>query len=221
MENEAISILLADDEMLFRKGVRFILEKEEGFNIVFEAENGSQIIDYLRHNDLPEIIITDLRMPEMNGVEATKIIHKEFPEVKIIALTSYFSKPFILNMIQVGASSYLAKDSSPKEIVKTVKEVYQKGFFYNDDVLRFIHEDLKSSNVTKSIFDETFLTDREKEVLQLICEQYTTSEIAEKLFISPRTVDGHRNNLLLKTESKNVAGLVINAVKNKLITLPF
>lgn len=216
-----IKIAIADDEQLFRKGISFLLEKEERFEIILEAENGQQLIDAINPENFPDIILMDLKMPILNGVETTKIIHKNFPDIKIIALTSYDGKSFITNMIDVGASSYLLKNTSPKIVVHTINEVFDKGFFYDEKVLKTIHENLLSSSGKriKSDLDKRLLSNREIEVLELICEQYTTSEIAEKLFISPRTVDGHRNNLLLKTGSKNVAGLVIYGIQKKLIEL--
>jgi DNA-binding NarL/FixJ family response regulator len=216
-----IKIAIADDEQLFRKGITFLLEKEERFEIILEAENGQQLIDAINPENFPDIILMDLKMPILNGVETTKIIHKNFPDIKIIALTSYDGKSFITNMIDVGASSYLLKNTSPKIVVHTIKEVFEKGFYYDEKVLKTIHENLLSSSGKriKSDLDKRLLSNREIEVLELICEQYTTSEIAEKLFISPRTVDGHRNNLLLKTGSKNVAGLVIYGIQKKLIEL--
>lgn len=216
-----IKIAIADDEQLFRKGISFLLEKEERFEIILEAENGQQLIDAINPNNFPDIILMDLKMPILNGVETTKIIHKNFPDIKIIALTSYDGKSFITNMIDVGASSYLLKNTSPKIVVHTINEVFDKGFYYDEKVLKTIHENLLSSSGKriKSDLDKRLLSNREIEVLELICEQYTTSEIAEKLFISPRTVDGHRNNLLLKTGSKNVAGLVIYGIQKKLIEL--
>ena len=219
---KTIKIILTDDELLFRKGIQFMLEREKNIEIVFEASNGEELVNYLNENqdNLPDIILMDLKMPMLNGVEATKKIHKKFPGVKIIALTSYDTKPFIINMIQEGASSYLIKNASPKEMVFTINEVASKGFYYNDLIMNIIHEGLIfGTKKTKSTFDEEYLTTREKEVLELICEQLSTNEIAEKLFISPRTVDGHRNNLLLKTESKNIAGLVVYAIQNKIVTL--
>jgi DNA-binding NarL/FixJ family response regulator len=162
----------------------------------------------------------DLKMPLVNGVEATKKIHKKFPFVKIIALTSYDSKPFIINMIQEGASSYLVKNASPFEMINTIKEVADKGFYYNESIMNIIQNDEVFGNrKVKSSFDEDYLTIREKEILELICFQLSTNEIAEKLFISPRTVEGHRNNLLLKTESKNIAGLVVYAIQNKIVSI--
>ena len=217
-----IRLALADDELLFRQGLISILSKEAYLDILFDVENGQDLLTQLRTaKQLPEIIITDLKMPELNGVEATKLIRKEFPDIKIIALTSYFSKPFIINMISIGAVAYLAKNSTPKLMLHTITEVAEKGFYYNEQVLNFIHEGLLNPNEdnNKSSFDTAYFTKREIEVLQLVCKQYTTNEIAKILFISPRTIDGHRNNLLTKTASKNLAGLVVYAIQHKLVNL--
>ncbi|WP_271856404.1 response regulator transcription factor [Patiriisocius marinus] len=217
-----ITLALADDELLFRQGLRAILSKNENFEVLFDAADGLDLVTQLRETcTLPEIVITDLKMPELNGVEVTKIIREEFPEIRIIALTSYFSKPFILNMISIGAVAYLAKNSTPKLMIKTIKEVASKGFYYDDTVFKYIQEGLLSTGErkVKSPFDTSFISKREMEVLELICRQHTTPEIAEKLFISPRTVEGHRTNLLLKTESKNIAGLVVFALQRELVKL--
>lgn len=221
MDTEIIKIAIADDEALFRAGMSFILTRIKNFEIVFEAENGSDLIEKLKTHTKPDVVLMDLKMPMLNGVESTKILQKEYPEIKVIAVTSYDGKSFITNMIDVGASSYLLKNTSPKVVVHTINEVYDKGFYYDERVLKIIHENLLSakSKRIKSDLDNNLLTKREKEILELICNQYTTNEIAEKLFISPRTVEGHRNNLLLKTESKNVAGLVIYGIQKKLIEL--
>jgi len=219
---EKINIVIADDEQLFRSGIRFILEREPNFNISFETENGKKLLDFLRTTkELPDIILMDLNMPEMNGVEATKIIHKTHPNIKIVVLTSYNSKSFITNMIDVGASSYLVKNTSPKMVVHTINEVHKKGFYYDEKVLSIINENIISSSGKriKNDLEQKLLSKREIDVLELICAQKTTAEIADKLFISPRTVEGHRNNLLLKTKSKNVAGLVIYGIQKKLIEI--
>ncbi|PNW29836.1 response regulator transcription factor [Formosa algae] len=219
MESNLIHIVIADDQRLFRKGIRFLLERDTRILVDFEASDGVELLNYLRTSALPDIVLTDLNMPELNGVEATKLMQKEFSALKIIALTSHSSKSCILNMIHLGASCYLPKNSCPAEVLYAIKEVQDKGFFYTNEVLKYLHEDLLKHNSkrTKCDFDESYLTGREKEILELICNQHTTIEIAEKLCISPRTVEGHRNNLLLKTESKNVAGLVTYAVKNDLL----
>lgn len=215
-----IKIVLVDDEILFRKGISFLLDREKNIEIIEEASNGVELIAFLNENDNhPDIIIMDLKMPLLNGVEATKIIHKDFPQIKIIALTSYDSSSFIANMINVGAVSYLVKNTTPQELLKTINEVAVKGFYYNEKVLKVIHETVSSSKSSKSTLDNNYLTNREIKVLQLICEQKTTAEIGEILFISPRTVEGHRNNLLLKTDSRNSAGLVVYAIQNEIVVI--
>lgn len=218
MENK-VKLILADDEELFRKGVYFLLQREENFEILFEASNGLELIDYLNTTkNHPDIIMMDLKMPMLNGVEATKIIGKDFPNIKVIALTSYNTKSFIANMINVGAASYLVKSASPAEMIETVNGVADKGFYYNENTMQVIKEDIISKN-TKSPLYADFLTARELEVLHLVCCQYSTAEIAEKLFISARTVEGHRNNILVKSGTRNIAGLVVYAIQNRLVLL--
>jgi DNA-binding NarL/FixJ family response regulator len=218
--NAAIKIALVDDEVLFRKGIAFLLQREDNIEIIFEASNGEELITNLNDNEIkPDIIVMDLKMPVLNGVEATKIIRKSYPDVKIIALTSYDTKSFIANMIQVGAVAYLIKNTTPKELIHTINEVAVKGFYYNENVLKTIEETIISTKNSKGHLETSFLSPREIEILQLICRQKTTSEIADHLFLSPRTVEGHRNNLLLKTESRNIAGLVVYAIQNEIASL--
>ncbi|NQY05988.1 MAG: response regulator transcription factor [Flavobacteriaceae bacterium] len=216
-----INVAIVDDETLFRQGVAFILSRHEHITISFQANDGQELIDILdEQEEQPDIILLDLKMPKLNGVETSKILRKQYPEIKIIALTSYFSKPFIVNMINIGAVAYLAKNATPAQMLHTINEVHNKGFYYDDEVMKIIHQGvLGNNNSKKSTFDSSYLTKREKEILLLICDQYTTNEIADMLFISPRTVEGHRNNLLLKTESKNTAGLVLYAIENKIFNI--
>lgn len=217
---ETIKIILVDDEVLFRKGISFLLDREENIEILFEASDGMELLEFLKgNNPKPDIIIMDLKMPLLNGIEATKIIHKDFADIKIIALTSYDSKSFVANMIDVGAVSYLIKNATPQELLTTINEVAAKGFYYTDYVMNIIQDNIGTNKKTKCGFDTNFITSRELEVLQLICKQKNTVEIGEKLFISPRTVEGHRNNLLLKTESKNIAGLVVYAIQNEIVSI--
>lgn len=219
--SDIIKIVLADDEVLFRKGISFILERQKNMNVMFEASNGQELISFLKESIiLPDVVIIDLKMPIINGVEATKIIRATFPDVKIIALSSYYTKSFIANMIDVGAVSYLVKNTTPQELITTINEVSTAGFYYNEYVLQIIHECIivpKKKN--KSRFDDEQLTNREVEVLKLICRQYSGVEIAEKLFLSSRTVEGHRNNLLRKTECKNMIGLIIYAIQNEYVSM--
>jgi DNA-binding NarL/FixJ family response regulator len=161
----------------------------------------------------------DLKMPLLNGVETTKLIFKDYPTIKIIALTSYNTKSFIANMIDIGAASYIVKSASPDDMITTIHQVFDKGFYYNEEVLQIIQQDLRNNTRKNSFFEEVKLTKREREILELICYQNNNQQIAEKLFISSRTVEGHRNSLLLKTGSINSAGLVVFAIQNKIVLL--
>ena len=217
---EQIKIALADDELLFRSGISFILQREPDIAVVFEAADGNEMVNYLRAAEtLPDIIIMDLKMPGLNGVEASKIIYQEFADIRIVALTSYDTKIFIANMINIGAAAYLVKNTSPDGLLTAIREVAAKGFYYSDEVLSIIKENINVLKESKFSFDSEPLTNREREIIKLICLQYSTKEIADKLFINYRTVEGHRNNLLLKTQSKNMAGLVLYSLRKEILTL--
>ena len=212
--NKKIKVVLVDDEALIRKGVKAILEQEENLEIIEEFENGSLFINYIETvNDLPDIVLMDIKMPSLNGVETTKILTEQVPNLKIIALSNYDSEVFVSNMLEVGAVCYISKSASPEQIIKNINLVYENGFYYDDSIMEYV---INNTSKNKSLFDTTFLTERESEVLQLICKQKSSKEIGEELHISPRTVDGHRNNLLLKTESKSIVGLVVFAIQNSL-----
>lgn len=216
--NDKIKIALADDEELFRKGIHFLLQREANFEVIFEAANGNQLIDFLTTNsNRPDVILMDLKMPLLNGVEATKLVTQQFPDIKIIALTSYNTKSFIANMIEIGAASFLVKNASPMEMIFTINEVISNGFYYNENVIKVLKEVNTTSTRKFTSFEKEELTAREREVLELICNQNNTSEIAERLYISPRTVEVHRNSLLIKTGSQNIAGLVVYAIQNKIV----
>ncbi|MAP54617.1 response regulator transcription factor [Altibacter sp.] len=218
--SEKIHVVLADDEELFRVGMSYILSRDESIKIDYEASNGQELVAYLAEaSQLPNIIVMDIKMPKLNGVEATKRIRLEYPGIGIITLTTYNTKPFIRNMIDVGASAYLVKNSPPEKVIHTLKQVFYNGFYYDNHVMQILNERAASLSIAgeKSVFDENFLTPREKDVLELICKQLTTQEIADTLFISPRTVEVHRKNLLEKTGVKNIAGLVIFAINNDLV----
>lgn len=224
MNEEIIYLALADDEVLFRKGIQLILSEDPTLKIIVEAGNGQELLDKIQiANDLPDILLLDLKMPVLNGVETARLIRERFPSISIVVLSTYFSKTFVLNMIEIGAAAYLVKNANPEEVIETIKSVHAKGFHYNEMVLEVIRENLfhKNTPKTNSPFDIE-LTSREKEILELICAQFTTAEIAEKLYISNRTVDGHRNNLLSKLGCRNTAGLVLYAIRSGLVKLdPF
>jgi DNA-binding NarL/FixJ family response regulator len=216
-----VLIAIADDEALFRRGMRLILEDYPGMKVVLEAENGQDLLDKIRASDeLPDVLLLDLKMPVMGGIEAAEVIRREFPSILIVVISSHFSKAFIINMIEIGASAYLGKNTAPDEVVETIRMVREKGFYYNTSVMAIIRENIMAPMQGKYSRDlQVEITNREKEVLQLICEEYTTQEIADRLFLSVRTVDGHRNNLLSKLGCRNTAGLVVYALQNGLVKI--
>ncbi len=216
-----IHLALADDEALFRRGMRLILEDYPDLQVMMEAENGEDLLTKIRASgELPDVLLLDLKMPGMTGIEAAEIIRREFPSILIVVVSSHVSKAFILNMIEIGAAAYLGKNAHPDEVVETIRMVCQKGFYYNSTVMEVIRDNMTGkSQVKPQRSFEIEITSREKEVLQLICEECTTQEIADKLYISNRTVEGHRNNLLSKLGCRNTAGLVVYALQGGLVKI--
>lgn len=220
MERPSIQIAIADDEALFRRGVRLILSDYPDLDVLFEAENGEDLLTKIRQApDPPDVLLLDLKMPVMGGIEAARIIREQFPSIHIVVLSSHISKAFILNMIEIGAAGYLGKNAHPDEVAETIRQVNERGFYYNAMVMEVIRDSMTGKAIPKPLDAHIELTAREREVLQLICEELTTQEIGERLFISARTAEGHRNNLLSKLGCRNAAGLVVYAIQHGLVTL--
>jgi len=210
----AIKIAIVDDEALFRKGMGYIISDFEGMELVLEAPDGQDFLDMLSAGaNLPDVVLMDMKMERLNGMETTKILLDRHPDVKVLVLSLYFSEAFVIHMIETGASGYLPKNSDPEEVRMAIEAVVSKGFYYSEAVMDIMRNNLLSRERPKPVFDSSeALSKREIEVLELICQQYTNKEIAEKLFISDRTVAGHRNNILDKTGARNTAGMVIYAI---------
>ncbi|MGZ3862885.1 MAG: response regulator [Bacteroidia bacterium] len=205
-----ISIIIADDHSIIRDGLRAMLEKNNFCKIVGEAANGEELLELLKSTPC-DIVCTDISMPKMDGVEATKQIVKNFPKIKVMCLSMHEEAGFIKQMMEAGAVGYVFKDS-PSEELQTAIEAVNSGKKYFNQKLFDILLNMESSGKTVSV-----LSSREKEILKLIAEEYTNPEIAEKLFLSVRTVDTHRQNLIQKLDVKNTAGLVKYAIKSGLI----
>jgi len=219
-----IRISLADDQQLFRSGLAALIRSVPGFILLNEAENGKVFIEQLQSaNQLPDIALIDMHMPEMNGVELNEILQKRYPAVKVLILSVYDQERFIAKMIEAGACGYLSKNCEIDELISAVNSAYKNGFYFNHLTLKAMRKasQYKSTDLKNISNISIELTSREKEILILLCKEFTTSEIGEQLFISPRTVEGHRNNLLTKTGCRNTAGLVIFAVKNELFDIGF
>jgi DNA-binding NarL/FixJ family response regulator len=213
---EKIKIGLVDDQLLFRQGLAALIESVDGFSLVMEADDGKNCVSQLREMGIkPDIILMDMEMPGMDGMELNEIIQKEFPSVKVIVVSVHAGERLIARMIDGGASGYLVKNCDKAELVTAINTVFSTGFYINNSVLKAIqHASMTRQQAPKNLIGiPVELTAREKEILLLICRELSTPEIADQLFLSTRTVEGHRNNLLLKTGCKNTAGLVLFAVK--------
>lgn len=213
-----IHIGIADDQLLFRKGIIALINGFNQMQVVLEAENGKDLLEKLeQHANGLQVVLLDLSMPEMNGLETMQQLRHHFPAVKVIVLSVHADDKFIIRMLELGANGYLVKNAQPAEVEQAINTVVTNDFYLNDQTLSAMRKGMQGGKQKISLDAAGNLTNREKEVLSLICKEYTTAEIAARLFISERTVDGHRNNLLLKTGTRNTAGLVIFAIKNRLV----
>jgi len=211
-----INVAIADDQKLFRKGMAALVNSFDEMQLIFEAGDGKELLDLCESEEIkPHIILLDLSMPVLNGLEALKILKVKHPDIKVIILTIHELENFILTTIQEGANGYLAKNAEPEEVELAIREVFKNDFYFTPSMLVIMHKGLTKKIQPVSLISDAQLTAREKEVLKLICKQYSSQEIGEMLNLSNRTVEGHRNNLLIKTKSRNTAGLVLYALQYK------
>ncbi len=211
-----VNIAIADDYKIFRDGLKLCFAQDKNFNVMFESDNGEELMAELQ-NVQPDVIIMDLNMPLMDGMEATKQIRKMYETIKVLVVTMYDDDKFIIHLMENGANGYLLKNADPKEIIKAVYTVHENGYYFNDLVNKALLKKLVLKNNIKPSFNKDIeLTEREQEVLKLICEEKTATEIGKQIFLSPRSVEGIRQRLIEKIGVRNTAGLVMFAVKNGL-----
>ncbi|HKK24477.1 MAG TPA: response regulator transcription factor [Gracilimonas sp.] len=213
-----INIGIVDDHKIVRDGVKVMVEDHPGFDIICEAENGKEAIEQCSNHNV-DVLIMDITMPVMDGIEATRVIKENHPDIKILALTMLSEDQHIRKMIKAGASGYILKNSGKQELIKAIESIIEGKHYFSNDATQAILQELVTPDLNKvNDDDDVHITDREREVLKLIVNEFTNQEIADKLFVSVRTIDAHRRNLLQKTGAKNTAGLVKYALKNKLFT---
>ena len=212
-----IRVAIADDHKIFRKGVILSLRSYTNIKFVQEAENGEELLNGIVGAQ-PDLVLMDLRMPTKDGIETTKVLSKTYPDIKVLVLTMYEDERFVSHLMENGANGYLLKSADPSEIKKAILEVMTKGYYLNNFVNRVL---LKKSHARgksiPSLNNEVVLNEKEKEVIRLLCMEFTATEIAQKMEISPRTVEAIKDRLMERFGTKNTAGLVFFAVKNNLI----
>ncbi len=212
---EKIKILIVDDHQLFRNGLKILLDGFPEFEVTGEASNGSDFLDIIK-NVQADVVLMDINMPEMDGIEATRKGLKIKPGLNIIALSMYGEEEYYYKMVDSGAKGFILKDSDISEVRKAILTVKKGENYFSQELLYHVIQKIKHRENESKIAN---LSPREKEILAKICEGLSNQEIAEALFISKRTVDKHRANLLEKTNSKNTPKLILFAIKNKLIEI--
>ncbi|MBS3913578.1 MAG: response regulator transcription factor [Bacteroidetes bacterium] len=209
-----IRISLADDHKLIREGIRAMLESGGEFKIISESSNGRELIDCLElAENHPDMVVADISMPVMDGIQAVREISQKWPQIPCVALSLHDDFKNIFQMIDAGAKAYLLKDCSKDLMVATLKEVMEKGACYSSFVVEKLLEHQKNTKETavKKMYDN--LSDREKEYIRLSCTEYSNKEIADKMNVSPRTVDGYRDSVFLKSGAESRVGVVLFAIE--------
>lgn len=212
-----IKVTLVDDHILLRKGLASLISSQ-GYTIHFECSDGKQLISKLNKQDLPDIVLMDINMPEMDGFAATLWLKKNFPLVPVLALSMYDDESAIIRMLKNGAKGYILKDAEPADLNAAIKAVVTKGFYYSElitgKLVHSIQESDEDDNDSKHMLK---LNEKENEFLKLICTEFTYKEIADRMYLSPRTIDGYRDQLFSKLNLKSRVGLVLFAIKNGIV----
>ncbi len=213
------SIAIADDHTLLRIGLAQLVESL-GNTVLFEADNGKEVLQKLNEKNLPDVVLMDINMPEMDGFQTTQWLKQNHPEVKVLALSMYDNENSIIRMLKCGAKGYILKDSEPAELKAAIEAVMNKGFYYSDLVSgKLIHAINKLDDDDNGLKSLIQLNDRETDFLKYACTEMTYKEIADKMFVSPRTIDGYRDALFEKLHVKTRVGLVMYAIKNGVVNI--
>ncbi len=214
--DKLINVFIVDDHEIFRNGLKMVLSKLKYISIVGEASNGQEFLDKMPTVEV-DVVLLDIEMPVMNGIDAAKLAVKHHPNLKIIALTMFNDEDYIQSMMDAGAKGFLIKNINKDTLDKAIQMVAMGGNYYSEELFDFFTR--RMSKEEKSIKAELHLTNREKEILQLLVEGLSNKEIADRLFVSERTIVGHKTNLLAKTNCRNTVNLLAFAIKNGLVEI--
>lgn len=217
--DQVIKVAIADDHALFRAGVRTALSIKKDVELIAEADNGMQLLNLLKHIE-PDVILLDIQMPIMDGIQTLPEIRKVRPDAKVIILSMHNDHSMISKLMEIGANSYLTKNSDSETIYQAIKTCFEQEFFFNELTNKALLTGIRTKRTEVGGAQDVQLSDKEVRVLKLMCEEKTTKEIADIVDISPRTVEAIRDKLKTKTGAKSMAGLVMYAVKNGIIDQP-
>jgi two-component system, NarL family, invasion response regulator UvrY len=218
MKQQHPNVVLVDDHVLLRNGLASLVKSFGNYGVLFEASNGRQFIDQLQPDNTPDIVLLDINMPEMDGYETALWLKKHKPEIKVLALSMYDNENAIIRMFKAGAKGYILKDCDPTELRIAMDSIMRKGFYYSEMVTgRLIHTISKLDEEESDVSQLVHLNEREIEFLKLACTEMTYKEIADRMFLSPRTIDGYRDSLFEKLSAKTRVGLVMYAIRNGIV----
>ena len=210
---------LADDHALLRNGLAQLIQSL-GHTVLFEVNNGKELTQKINAGELPDIVLMDINMPEMDGFQATQWLKQQYPDIKVLALSMYDNETAIIRMLKSGARGYILKDSEPGELKAALRALEEKGFYYSDLVSgKLMHAINKMEDENGNLKNLVPLNERETDFLTYACTELTYKEIAEKMFLSPRTIDGYRDALFEKLNVKTRVGLVMYAIKNGIVRI--
>lgn len=210
---DVIRLHIVDDHQMMIDGLRALLGDEPAFKIIAESNNGKVALSKIE-KERPDVLLTDISMPEMNGLELTKLVKDKFPDVKIIALSMFGERNTISEMLQAGINGYIVKNTGKQELVQAINKVASGGMFFSDEVSAEMMKAIANPPAKEEIIS---LTPREIEIVKLIAKEYSNLKIADTLFISERTVETHRKNIFRKTNTKSVVGLIKYAIEKKML----
>jgi DNA-binding NarL/FixJ family response regulator len=214
---EMIKVAIADDHKIFRDGIKMALSGKEYLKIIWEAEDGKDLIHKMKIK-LPDVLLMDIRMPEMDGINAISLLRKEYEEVRIIVLTMYDDQEMISKMMEMGANAYLTKTTDPEEIYNAILTCMNDDFYFNDLLNKAVLMKLQQKKTTRQFYPNPIkFNEKEISILKLIAQDKTTEEISREVFLSPRTIETIRQNMKTKVGAKTIAGLVMYGMRNKLI----
>ncbi len=215
---KSYKVILVDDHKLFRDGLKFVINQMDDFEVIAEASNGNEFLKVLDEQSA-DLVLMDISMPELDGVEATRQATSKYPGLKVLVVSMYCDEEYYYQMIQAGVMGFILKESGQNELERAIRSVVNGENYFSQKLLKDIILNMQSPGKARKLQteEETKLTRRETEVLKLICEGYTNAQIADKLFISIRTVEGHKSNLISKTGVKNTISLVMYALRNNMV----
>ena len=211
-----IKIAVVDDQHLVREGIISLLKEYNGFEIIMEASNGKDFIDLLKVKK-PQVVLLDYEMPVMDGNETISVLQEHYPEIKIIVISGYDTEEIIIHLMERGVNAFLQKDRHINELIDAIHVVMANNYYFNNQISMVMLHRLVNMKKHTAVYDPITLTEREIEVARLICQELSNKEIAEKLFLSPRTIDSYREKLMQKIGARNTAGIVLYAIKHNLI----